>query len=110
MLRVFNNLIKNAIQAIENNEKGKIEITITKMDEFFQITISDNGVGIDQEQFEKIFSPNFTTKTGGMGLGLAMVKGIIENLKGKIWFESEKNIGTKFIFTLPQYIEDTTSL
>ncbi|NVO01472.1 MAG: GHKL domain-containing protein [Bacteroidetes bacterium] len=110
MLRVFNNLIKNAIQAIENNEKGKIEITITKMDEFFQITISDNGVGIDQEQFEKIFSPNFTTKTGGMGLGLAMVKGIIENLKGKIWFESEKNIGTKFIFTLPQYIDDTTSL
>ena len=110
MLRVFNNLIKNAIQAISNNETGKIEILITKIDEFFEISIKDNGVGIDKEQFEKIFSPNFTTKTGGMGLGLAMVKGIIENLKGKIWFESEKNIGTKFIFTLPQYIEDTTSL
>jgi len=101
ILRVFNNLLKNSIQAINLVEKGKIDIIITKEGDYFIIKISDNGVGIAEEQKEKIFSPNFTTKTGGMGLGLAMVKSIIESYKGKIWFESQMNKGTTFFVSLP---------
>jgi signal transduction histidine kinase len=58
-------------------------------------------VGIPDDQKEKIFSPNFTTKTGGMGLGLAMVKNIVESYQGKIWFESEQGSGTTFFVEFP---------
>ena len=101
ILRVFNNLVKNAVQAISDNESGKIDINISKENDNFIIKISDNGIGILDEQKEKIFSPNFTTKTGGMGLGLAMVKSIVESYKGKIWFESKRGEGTTFFVTLP---------
>ena len=101
ILRVLNNLIKNAVQAISENASGKIEINISKENDNFKITISDNGIGISEEQKDKIFSPNFTTKTGGMGLGLAMVKSIVESYEGKIWFESKRGEGTTFFVTLP---------
>jgi signal transduction histidine kinase len=48
--------------------------------------------------------PNFTTKTGGMGLGLAMVKSILETFNGKIWFETKDNVGTTFFVSLPSYV------
>ncbi len=96
MLRVFNNLIKNSIQAISDKENGIIEVSVNPKDELYIITIIDNGIGIDKSQQTKIFSPYFTTKSGGTGLGLAMVKSIIEGIGGKIWFESDLNSGTKF--------------
>lgn len=101
MIRVFNNLLKNAIQAIEIEEDGLIEVQITKENEMIQISIRDNGNGIEDELKDKIFRPNFTTKTSGMGLGLAMVKNIISSHGGDIWFESEPQKGTTFFFTLP---------
>jgi signal transduction histidine kinase len=103
LLRVFNNLLKNSVQAIGNKEEGKIDISVIMEQKNYLIIITDNGSGISTEKTDKIFTPNFTTKTGGMGLGLAMVKSIIESTGGKIWFESEENIGTSFYITLPLY-------
>lgn len=102
LLRVFNNLIKNAIQAIQDIEYGKVVIEIRENSDHILILFSDNGIGISEAQKEKIFSPNFTTKSGGMGLGLAMVKNIIESYNGKIWFESEKGKGTTFFVSMPK--------
>jgi signal transduction histidine kinase len=65
------------------------------------ITVQDNGAGIPAEMESKIFSPNFTTKTSGTGLGLAMCKGIVENSKGRIWFDTRAGEGTSFHVALP---------
>ncbi len=105
LLRVFNNLIKNAIQAIPEGRKGKIEIELKKENKFYIISIKDNGIGISDDALDKIFVPNFTTKTGGMGLGLAMVKSIVESVDGKIWFESRSDESCTFFVALPCYSE-----
>ena len=63
--------------------------------------MKDNGNGISSEMYSKIFIPNFTTKTSGTGLGLAMCKGIVEKLNGKIWFETEEGKWTIFFVELP---------
>ena len=99
--RVFNNLLKNAIQSVPENREGKILITIEKKENNALVKIADNGTGISHEMKDKIFTPNFTTKTTGMGLGLAMVKNIIENAGGKIWFETVVDEGTVFFVSLP---------
>ncbi|MFH0866473.1 MAG: ATP-binding protein [Bacteroidota bacterium] len=101
IIRVLNNLIKNSVQAVQE-KNGIISIKLTENKESYIIEIADNGIGIPEEQKSKIFSPNFTTKTGGTGLGLAMVKSIVESYNGKIWFESNKNIGTAFYVELPK--------
>ncbi len=101
LLRVFNNLIKNAIQAIPEERKGEIEISLKEENEFYIISIKDNGIGIEEEALDKIFVPNFTTKTGGMGLGLAMVKSIIESSNGKIRFETNPPEGSTFFVAIP---------
>lgn len=98
--RMFTNLIKNAIQAIPNDKNGKIEVSLTTDKKQYEIKISDNGLGIPEELHDKIFTPNFTTKTTGMGLGLAMVKNMVENLNGKIDFTTSKN-GTTFRIEVP---------
>ena len=67
------------------------------------IHLKDNGSGIAEDKMSKIFTPNFTTKTGGMGLGLAMVKSIVETFGGKIWFETAREKGTAFFVSLPEY-------
>ena len=103
LLRVFNNLIKNSIQAISDPEKGEIKISVEKKGASHIIKFSDNGHGIPKEQKEKVFYPNFTTKTGGMGLGLALVKNIIQSAGGEITFESEQGEGTTFVISLPVY-------
>jgi signal transduction histidine kinase len=103
MLRVFNNLIKNSIQAIPNPVDGIVEITIEKINSTFLIVFSDNGVGIPDDQKEKVFYPNFTTKSSGTGLGLAMVKSIVENAGGSISFKSEEGHGTSFYISLPEH-------
>ena len=63
--------------------------------------MSDNGIGISTENTAHIFEPKFTTKNSGMGLGLAIIKNIIENYKGTITFVSEEGKGTTFTATLP---------
>ena len=100
-IRVFNNLIKNAIQAIPSERKGKVVIEIKRSEKELIITVTDNGIGIETERQSKIFVPYFTTKSTGTGLGLAMVRQIIENHKGQIDFESEVGVGTTFIISLP---------
>jgi signal transduction histidine kinase len=101
LLRVFNNLVKNAMQAYPKNEKARIDIKCEVEDDFIKTEISDFGRGIDDDFKKNIFQPYFTTKTAGMGLGLAMVKSIIESFKGHISFESEKGRGTSFIIRIP---------
>ena len=102
MLRVFNNLIKNAIQSIPSDRIGLIEVSLKLIEGNYLITVSDNGNGIDQETQDKIFVPYFTTKGTGTGLGLAMVKQIFENHRGLIWFESILNVGTTFFVEIPK--------
>ena len=102
ILRVFNNLIKNAIQSIVNTKEGQIEISVFEEEENYIFKIKDNGIGIADDKHSKIFVPYFTTKSNGTGLGLAMVKQIIENHSGEIWFESVENEGTNFWFKLPK--------
>ncbi|MFN3342149.1 MAG: ATP-binding protein [Flavobacteriales bacterium] len=101
LIRVVNNLIKNAIQAIPEDREGKVEISLRRNDNRYLVEVKDNGSGIPHDRIDKIFTPNFTTKSTGMGLGLAMVKNIVENHKGRIWFETSHNVGTSFYFTLP---------
>ncbi len=103
LLRVFTNLITNSIQATEIKGKEKIDINVRPEGEDFLISITDKGKGISEQEKERIFSPNFTTKSGGTGLGLTMVKNIIESAGGKIWFESELNKGTVFYILLPTF-------
>jgi len=101
ILRAFNNLLKNSIQAIGGSPNGSIKIGIKRRNQNCVIKISDNGGGIPPELKEKIFSPNFTTKSGGMGLGLAIVKSVIVNSGGEISYHSMKDEGTIFTIILP---------
>jgi len=100
-VRVFNNLIKNAIQAIPSDKTGIVAIAIKVIDNKVHVSVSDNGIGISKSQEGKIFVPYFTTKSTGTGLGLAMVKQIIENHRGTIDFESTLGEGTTFEIILP---------
>ncbi len=101
LLRVFNNLIKNALQAINDEKNGSIEINLKKEKNGLLVQVIDNGIGMNDEQKKMIFVPNFTTKTGGMGLGLAMVKSILENINSTISFTSIENEGTVFELRFP---------
>ncbi|MEP7195775.1 MAG: HAMP domain-containing sensor histidine kinase [Saprospiraceae bacterium] len=100
LVRVLNNLINNSIQAIPDGRRGKININLSQKANRAIISIQDNGIGIPAEMHDKIFLPNFTTKTSGTGLGLAMCQQIIESLNGFISFDSEIDIGTSFFVHL----------
>jgi signal transduction histidine kinase len=102
ILRVFNNLIKNAIQAAGHENSAEVLVVISESADNYEVSVSDKGVGIDDEAKERIFVPYFTTKSKGTGLGLAMSKQIIENLNGTIYFESVANEGTTFYVTFPK--------
>jgi signal transduction histidine kinase len=101
IIRVLNNLINNAIQAIPEDRRGKIDISLEQKQKFTLIKIKDNGIGIPDSMKEKVFLPNFTTKNSGTGLGLAMCQQIIESANGKLYFTSVQNIGTIFFVELP---------
>lgn len=98
-LRVFNNVLKNAVQAVAETETPTIYIRFENLKEGVRIAIEDNGTGIPDEQLAKIFTPNFTTKSTGSGLGLAMVKNIMEGFGGSVSFESRIGEGTTFYLT-----------
>lgn len=93
---VFGNIIKNAVQAIGKKEEGEIIISIEDSGERYHIEVRDNGCGIGEEEKKKIFMPNFTTKSSGMGVGLSIVYDILQSLNGEIKFESKQNEGTTF--------------
>jgi signal transduction histidine kinase len=102
--RALLNLVKNGIQAIPADQKGEIRISVLKINDLAVVQISDNGTGISEDAQENLFQPNFTTKTSGMGLGLSIVKNIIESFGGKIWYTTEINQGTTFFVEIPLYI------
>ena len=102
LIRVVTNLVKNATQAISEDQTPKIVINVGQSNGDIIITVADNGTGVAEENKHKVFEPKFTTKTSGMGLGLAMVKNIVETYKGNISFVSEKDIGTTFRVTFPK--------
>lgn len=103
--RVLINLLKNSVQALYGKENGMIKITTQIKEQKVKIYVEDNGSGIKNEQRNKIFLPNFTTKSGGTGLGLAMVKNIIHSFKGTIELLKTNETGTVFLMELPQYEE-----
>ncbi len=101
LMSVFNNLVLNAVQAIPAEKTGEINIITQNNDGQLIISVSDDGVGIADDEGKKVFTPNFTTKSSGTGLGLAISKNIVESFGGTISFTSRKNVGTTFYVQLP---------
>ena len=103
LIRVVTNLVKNSIQAMpKDNKDPRIDVKVFSDDALVKITIEDNGMGISEETQARIFEPKFTTKTSGMGLGLAMVKNIVETYDGSITFTSKYGKGTIFTVAFPK--------
>ena len=102
LIRIVTNLVKNAIQATDKEENPSIEVKVLSQDNHVKLTVSDNGKGISDDVKDFIFEPKFTTKSSGMGLGLGMIKNIIEAYDGVISFTSEVGIGTIFTIILPK--------
>ncbi len=102
LIRVVTNLVKNAIQAIPIDKTAEIIVDLIEKQESITISVSDNGTGISKENIIKIFEPKFTTKSSGMGLGLPMIKKIIETYNGTLTFTTKEQIGTTFLVTFPK--------
>ena len=96
------NLVKNATQAIGSKADGKIAVRLDDTEKAFVITVKDNGKGIKEEDKSRIFLPNFTTKTGGSGVGLSLTYNIVQAAGGTITFESQEGEGAEFVITLPK--------
>lgn len=102
LIRIITNLVKNAFQSIpENQEDKRVFVAVKRESNKVLITVEDNGIGIKPEDVDRIFEPKFTTKSSGMGLGLGIIKNIIENYKGTITFETAYGKGTTFTVSLP---------
>jgi signal transduction histidine kinase len=101
LVRVLNNLIKNALQAIPEGRHGSVDVVLKQSGANAVIEVRDNGSGIAEADRERIFTPSFTTKSSGTGLGLAMVKRMVEQAGGTVWFETREGEGTSFFVSLP---------
>jgi signal transduction histidine kinase len=101
LIRVVTNLVKNAVQACAEVPNPSIKVRVFVQDERVCITITDNGIGIPKKHANKIFEPKFTTKSSGMGLGLGMVKNIVQTYEGTIDFQSVPNKKTTFTVCFP---------
>lgn len=101
-IRVMTNLIKNSIQSIPHDRESNIQVKIIDSTKKVKIIVSDNGLGVSKKNREKIFEPKFTTKSDGMGLGLGIVRSIINSHRGKISYKSKNNKGTDFTISLPK--------
>jgi len=100
--RVIINLVKNGIQSVPEGREKKILITLEEAPEQTAIvTVTDNGKGIAEEVRDKLFRPNFTTKSGGMGMGLAISANIVKSMGGNIWFRTRSGEGTSFFVKVP---------
>ena len=104
LISVFSNLIKNAVQSVPDGEQGIIRISLRREAASILVEIADNGIGIPEDQRDKIFTPNFTTKSSGMGLGLAYVRNIVEEASGKIWYSSIYKKGSSFFVSFPETV------
>ena len=102
LIRVVTNLVKNATQALKDIEDRHILVIVEEEEDMVLVSVSDNGSGISEENKDKVFEPKFTTKSSGMGLGLAMVKNIVETYNGSIDFVSKQNKGTIFNVRFPK--------
>ena len=102
LIRVVTNLVKNAIQAVPEVDSPRILVSVDKDENFVKILVADNGIGIVDGFKDKIFEPKFTTKSSGMGLGLGMVKTIVETYRGDISFTSQPGKGTVFTVRFPR--------
>lgn len=102
LIRVITNLVKNAIQAVPDVPSPRILVTVSSEGERVKISVADNGVGISDGYRQKVFEPKFTTKSSGTGLGLGMVKNIVENYGGTINFTSQVGKGTVFTVRFPK--------
>lgn len=100
-IRIFTNLLKNAEQSIPEGRKGKIEVLAYSNDNSVTVKVKDNGCGIAEELQYRLFTPNFTTKTTGTGLGLAMVKNSVVSFNGTITFDTKVIEGTTFTLIFP---------
>ena len=98
---MFSNLIKNGIQSIPTGREGLIKLNLEVKSDKVVVSISDNGTGIPSDLRKNLFTPNFTTKSSGMGLGLSIAKKYIESANGRIWFDTEVDKGSVFYFELP---------
>ncbi len=101
LLRAFNNILDNAVQSIPKGKQGIIQVILEQKEKTLRVSVKDNGHGIPLALQSKLFSPSFTTKSAGMGLGLTIVKNIIANWGGKVWFRSAEDRGTTFYVELP---------
>lgn len=101
LVRVLNNIVKNATQAIPADRRGVIDIELSKNDDFAIVSVRDNGVGIPDSMKDKVFTPNFTTKSSGTGLGLAISANMMDAMNGRIYFKSKEGEGTTFYIELP---------
>ena len=90
------------MQAIGSKPDGKIDVTLKSEEARFVISVKDNGKGIKDEDKDQIFLPNFTTKTGGSGVGLSLTYNIVQAAGGTISFESQEGEGAEFVITLPK--------
>jgi two-component system, NtrC family, nitrogen regulation sensor histidine kinase NtrY len=99
--RTFSNIILNALQAANPGQSIFVQISIEQVNGMCRITFRDNGKGIDPVIADRVFLPHFSTKHSGSGLGLAIAKQGIEQMKGKIWFETQSGFGTSFFIELP---------
>ena len=116
LIRVFVNLITNAVQAVENQQKEAIEegrepiqgrvlicLRNSIQEGYYDIVFDDNGPGVPAENLDKLFTPNFTTKTGGTGLGLAICRNIVEKCNGTISYQKSFSLGgASFTVTIPK--------
>lgn len=107
MNRLFTNLLTNAVDACAEQDECRITVEEKLAEGYVTVSVTDNGEGIPEAMQAKIFTPNFTTKTSGTGLGLAMCKSIAEQAGGGIWFETEEGKGTTFFVQLP--VEEGTA-
>lgn len=117
LIRVFVNLITNAVQAVEIYQKeaaekgedsgrGKVLICLRNSirDGYYDVVVDDNGSGVSEENLDKLFTPNFTTKSSGTGLGLAICRNIIEKCEGEISYQKSFALGgASFMVTLPKH-------
>ena len=116
LIRVFVNLITNGIQAIEIRQKEQLERGETPVEGrlliclrnsiqegYYDVVFDDNGPGVPAENLDKLFTPNFTTKTGGTGLGLAICRNIVEKCNGTISYQKSFGLGgASFTVTIPK--------
>lgn len=101
LTRIITNLVTNASQARAEGRKSVINVDLEKIEKRIRITVEDNGIGIPADQLDKIFDPNFTSKNSGMGIGLTMVKRMVEDYNGTITVLSTLDKGAIFTISMP---------